>query len=70
MQEGYCNSKLLLTLLFGSDLSDYITVILLDYLHHENYYKIIQIDLSRQMNTTVPQQINFIGKLEEDMKAD
>ena len=34
------------------------------YLYHQNYYKLIGIDLSRQTNIT--QQINFIGKLEED----
>ena len=28
--------------------------------------KLIGIDLSRQTNTTIPQQINFVGKLEED----
>ena len=36
---------------------DYTTVILLDYLYHQNYYKLIGIDLSR---------INFTGKLEKD----
>ena len=30
-----------------------------------NYYKLIGIDLSRQTNTTIPQQGNFIGELEE-----
>ena len=38
---------------------------LLDYLYHQNYYKRIGIDLSRQTNTYIPQQINFVGKLEE-----
>ena len=42
---------------------------LLDYLYHQNYYKLIGIDLSRQINTSTPQQINFIGKLEEDNGA-
>ena len=32
-------------------------------------YKLIGIDLSKQTNTTIPQQINFIGKLEEDNAA-
>ena len=45
---------------------DYTTGSLLDYLHHENYYKLIGIDLSRQTNTSISQQINFVGKLEED----
>ena len=39
---------------------------LLDYLYHQNYYKLIGIDLSRQTNASIPQQINFTGKLEED----
>ena len=28
--------------------------------------KLIGIDLSRQTNTSIPQQIYFVGKLEED----
>ena len=27
--------------------------------------KLIRIDLSRQINTSIPQKINFVGKLEE-----
>ena len=38
----------------------------LDYLYRQNYYKLIGIDLSRQKNTSIPQQIDFTGKLEED----
>ena len=38
---------------------------LLDYLYHQNYYKVIGIDLSRQTNTSVLQQINFTGKSKE-----
>ena len=34
-------------------------------MHHQKYYKLIGIDLSRQKNTNIPQQINFIGKLGE-----
>ena len=45
---------------------DYETGNLLDYLYHQNYYKLIGIDLSRQTNTSIPQQINFAGKIEED----
>ena len=45
---------------------DYTTGNLLDYLYHQNYYRLIGIDLSRQTNTNIPQQVNFIGKLEED----
>ena len=36
---------------------------------HQNFYKLIGIDLSRKTNTTFPQQINFTGKLEEDNGA-
>ena len=32
-------------------------------------YKLIGIDLSRQSNTSIPQQINFTEKLEEDNAA-
>ena len=48
---------------------DYTTGNLLDYLCHQNYYKIIGIDLSRQTNTCVPQQINSTGKLEKHDSA-
>ena len=41
----------------------------LNYLYHENYYKLIGIDLSRKANTSIPQEINFVGKLEEDHGA-
>ena len=44
---------------------DYTTGNVLDYLYHQNYYKVIGIDLSRQTNTNIPQKINFTGKLEE-----
>ena len=46
--------------------SNYTTRNLLDYLHCEKYLKFIGIDLSRQTNTNIPQQINFVGKLQED----
>ena len=36
---------------------------LLDYLYHQKYYKLIGIDLSRQRNTPILQQINFTEKL-------
>ena len=45
--------------------NDYTTGSVLDYLYHRNYYKLIGIDLSRQANTSIPQQVNFVGKLEE-----
>ena len=46
--------------------NDYTTRNLLGYLYHQNYYKLNNIDLWRQTNTSIPQQINFTGKLEED----
>ena len=45
---------------------DYAAGTLLDFWYHQNYYNLIDIDLSRQTNTNIPQQINFTGKLEED----
>ena len=45
---------------------DYTTGNLLSYLYYQKYYKLIDIDLSRKTNASIPQQINFIGKLEED----
>ena len=39
---------------------------MMDYLYHQKFYRLIGIDLSRQTNTNIPQQINFTGKLEED----
>ena len=50
--------------LSGND--DYITGNLLDYLYHQKFCKLVGIDLSRQTNTSIPQQINFTRKLEED----
>ena len=44
----------------------YTTGNLLDYLYHQKYYKLIGIDLTRQTNTNIRQQINFAGRLEED----
>ena len=46
--------------------NDYTTGNLLDYLYHEKYCKFIVIDLSRETNTSIPQQINFVVKLEQD----
>ena len=45
---------------------DYKTEKLLGYLYHQNYCKCIGVDLKNQTNTTIPQQINYVGKLEED----
>ena len=38
---------------------------LLHYLYHQKYYELIGINLSRLNNTSIPQLINFAGKLEE-----
>ena len=38
----------------------------MDYLNSQHYYKIIDIDLSRQTNTSISQPINFAEGLEED----
>ena len=43
---------------------DYTTGNLLDFSYHKDYYKLIGTDLSRQANTSLPQKVNFIGKLE------
>ena len=48
---------------------DYTTGNVLDYLYHQNYYKLIVMDLLRQKNTSIPQKINFVEKLEEDAGA-
>ena len=45
--------------------NDYTTGDLIGFSYHHNYYKVIGIDLSRQTNTNILQQINFTGKLEE-----
>ena len=39
---------------------------LLVFSYHQNYHKLIGIDLSRQTKRSIPQQINFVGKLQED----
>ena len=49
--------------------NDYTTGNLLDYLYHQKYYKLIGKDLSRQRNNSIPQQINFTEKLEQDHGA-
>ena len=45
---------------------DYTTGDLLDYLYHQKYYRLIGTNFSRQTNTSIPQQIAFTRKLEED----
>ena len=49
--------------------NDYTTDNLLDYVYFLKHYKLIAIDLSDQIeleNSDLKQQINFIGKLEEN----
>ena len=46
--------------------SDYTTGNLLDYDYFSTHYKLIVIDLSKQDIDLSKQQINFIGKLEQD----
>ena len=41
---------------------------LLDYLYDQKYYQLIGFNLSRQTNTSIAQQINFGGKLEDDLQ--
>ena len=45
---------------------DYSTGNLMDYLYHQKYYKLTDVNLSRQANTSIPQEINSVRKLEED----
>ena len=40
--------------------NDYSNENLLDFLYHQNFYKCIGAGLSRQRNTAISQQINFI----------
>ena len=49
--------------------NDYTTGNLLDYEYFKDHYKLIAIDLSKQSqleNPDLKQQINFIGRLEEN----
>ena len=45
--------------------NDYMTGNLLDFAYYKENYKLIAIDLSKQTKIKDPQQINFIGKIEE-----
>ena len=52
--------------------NDYTTSNLLDYEYFSKHYKLIAIDLSKQIeleNPDLKQQINFIGKLERNEGA-
>ena len=44
--------------------NDYTTGNLLDFAYFKGNYRLIAIDLSKQPKLEDPQQINFIGKLE------
>ena len=44
----------------------YKTGNLLDFLYHQNYCKLVGIDLSRPTNTTIPPKSNSVGKFKED----
>ena len=44
--------------------NDYTTGNLLDYLYHQNYYKLMGIDLSKQTHATIP--YHFTGSLEKE----
>ena len=49
--------------------NDYTTGNLLDYEYFKDHYKLISIDLSKQIKlekSDLKQQINFIGRLEEN----
>ena len=46
--------------------NDCLTGNLSNYSYHKNYYRVIGIDLLRQTKRSIPQQMNFAGKLEED----
>ena len=44
--------------------NDFTTGNLLDFTYFKEYYRLIAIDLCKQTRLKDPQQINFIGKLE------
>ena len=53
-----------------SNNNDYATVNLLYFANYKENYRLIAIDLSKQTKLKDPQQINFIGKLEnQDHRA-
>ena len=45
-----------------SNNNDYATGNLLDFAYYKKHYKLIAIDLSKQIKLKDPQEINFIGK--------
>ena len=48
-----------------SNNNNYMTGNLLDFAYYKENYKLNAIDLSKQTKIKDPQQINFIGKIEE-----
>ena len=38
-------------------------------MYRQKHYKLIDIDLSNQTNTNIPQHVNFVAKLEKDYGA-
>ena len=48
-----------------SNNNNYMTGNLLDFAYYNENYKLIAIDLSKQTKIKDPQEINFIGKIEE-----
>ena len=48
-----------------SNNNDYTTGNLLDFAYYKENYRLIAIDLSKQTKLKDPQQINFIGKIED-----
>ena len=53
--------------LIKMSINDYYTTgNLLGFSYHQNYFKLIGIDLLRQSNMSISQQINITGQLEED----
>ena len=52
-----------------SNNNDYTTGNLLTFSYHQNYFRLIDTDSSRQTNKNIPQQVNFKGKLKEDDDA-
>ena len=68
IEETLANSKQQLVISISKN-NDYTTGNLLDYEYFSKHYKLIAIDLSKQIeleNPDLRQQINFIGKLEND----
>ena len=52
-----------------SNNNDYTTGNLLDFAYFKKHYKLITIELSKQIKWKDPQQINFIGKLSKNTGA-